>query len=422
MTLTGSTSGQEIGGEAFADPGEIGFQIGCNHADDHVAGSGGVTFMSYGTDESSSGTYAFRKARDDGAHPSTSMVINAAGNVGIGTSSPDTNLELASTNTTLAISTYNDDGAAYSTLVLRKADGTEGSPTVVQETDPLGSISFQGLRNGTTFAEGAKIVARVPAGNAWYQAEDANDTPTELQFWTTSDGADNAIQQRMTIAETGFVGIGTAAPAYLLDVVISATTTDEYIGRFKNSSTGEHADILLLENAYAAHPQTTNSYIDFRDAGDLLDQLRGDDAGGIAETWTDASDARIKENINDLTGGLDKINALRPVSFNFIDDYLSGKMTKYKGKERWKSVKAGFIAQEFEQELPVSIQNCIEIVREDVVYEGVQKVAGDDIEIKKIDIKNNQVFQAYLVKAIQELSAKVEALENNNNQGDSNEV
>ena len=37
---------------------------------------------------------------------------------------------------------------------------------------------------------------------------------------------------------------------------------------------------------------------------------------------------------------------------------------------------------------------------------------GDTINLKKIDTSRDQIVLAYLVKAIQELSAKVTALEN----------
>ena len=206
------------------------------------------------------------------------------------------------------------------------------------------------------------------------------------------------------------VGIGTSTPDYLLDVESTEATSS--VARFNNLSDGASADILILKNAHASHPTNANTYVAFNDAGGTIDSLRGDGSGGVEETWTDSSDARIKENVNDLIGGLDKINALRPVSFNYTEDYIDGKVTKYTANDRWKDIKAGFIAQEFEAQLPVNVRSCIETVSEDITYDDTPKVAGDEIEVKKIDIKNNQVFQAYLVKAIQELSDKVTALEN----------
>jgi hypothetical protein len=116
--------------------------------------------------------------------------------------------------------------------------------------------------------------------------------------------------------------------------------------------------------------------------------------------------------VADLTGGLDKINALHPVSYNYTDDYLSGNMQHTDSKDWWKDVKAGFIAQEFEEHIPVNVKTSKESVTGDIEYDGKTYKAGDEIDVKKIDTSRDQIMLAYLVKAVQELSAKVEALEN----------
>ena len=260
---------------------------------------------------------------------------------------------------------------------------------------------------GTEWNTGPKIAS------IYHGASDADEQG--LGFYVhDSATAGDAATLAMTIMgkadKVGYVGIGDADPGYQLDV--AGTEESSFIAVIDNKGSGNGADVLILRNAHATHPTNTNVYIAFNDAGGTLDTLRGDGSGGVEETWTDASDARIKENINDLIGGLDKINALRPVSFNYTEDYINGKVTNYCANERWKHIEAGFIAQEFEAQLPVSVKSCIETVSEDITYDGASKVVGDEVEVKKIDIKNNQIFQAYLVKAIQELSAKVEALEN----------
>lgn len=91
------------------------------------------------------------------------------------------------------------------------------------------------------------------------------------------------------------------------------------------------------------------------------------------------SDSRQKENIESIAYGLDSINMLRPVSHTW----------KGSSSER-KSV--GFIAQEVEQ----------------VISEVVRTTVDGDTDIKALDYTG---IVPVLVKAVQELSDKVKALE-----------
>ena len=110
--------------------------------------------------------------------------------------------------------------------------------------------------------------------------------------------------------------------------------------------------------------------------------------GAIRTTGSDSfSDERLKENITESDIGLTEVLALRPVKFDWQDkpeiaphfDYGNSKENNY-----------GLIAQEAES------------VSSDLVV-GV----GDDIK----SVKDKPLMMAML-KAIQELSAKVTALEN----------
>ena len=93
----------------------------------------------------------------------------------------------------------------------------------------------------------------------------------------------------------------------------------------------------------------------------------------------------LEENIEDSDLGLSFINSLRPVKYNFIED-------KHDGKTRY-----GIIAQE-----------VIEVLEET----GNMDFAGiKDDNKEKLGADYTQ-FIAPLMKAVQELTAKVEALEN----------
>jgi hypothetical protein len=96
------------------------------------------------------------------------------------------------------------------------------------------------------------------------------------------------------------------------------------------------------------------------------------------------SDARLKENVQDIDVGLGAILALKPRKF----DWKAGKGKDIKGDR-------GFIAQEFETVFPQLVDEWKDAAPEgETPYKSVRQ---DLIPV--------------LVKAIQELTARVEALE-----------
>ena len=104
--------------------------------------------------------------------------------------------------------------------------------------------------------------------------------------------------------------------------------------------------------------------------------------GNNSGSWSITSDERIKENINTLNNGLSIITALRPVEF----DYKISKKHDI-----------GFIAQEYQKILP-------EQINENEPTNETKEFIDDG---KLLGISSNLV--PYLVSAIQELNAKVDA-------------
>ena len=111
-----------------------------------------------------------------------------------------------------------------------------------------------------------------------------------------------------------------------------------------------------------------------------------------SEVWpNETSDYRIKENVTDVSDGvLDKINELRPIHYTQKE---CGIFKKFDDQ------RISFIAHELEEHFP-------DIVKGD-------KDAVDDNGDPVFQSYNNTRLTAYLIKAVQELSAKVTALENN---------
>jgi len=99
-------------------------------------------------------------------------------------------------------------------------------------------------------------------------------------------------------------------------------------------------------------------------------------------TYNSASDYRLKESVAPLSGGLARVNALKPSIYKWKADGSAGE---------------GFLAHELAEVVPLAVSGEKDAVNED----GSIKSQGVDLS-KVVPI---------LVAAIQELTARVEALE-----------
>ena len=96
---------------------------------------------------------------EDEANPDASpFVINTDGDVGIGTTSPDGNLEVSGIATTQYLTRHSTDPSSAN-FVIRKSRGTEAARTVVVSGDNLGAITFQGYDTANNFVTSAQIIA-----------------------------------------------------------------------------------------------------------------------------------------------------------------------------------------------------------------------------------------------------------------------
>ena len=101
--------------------------------------------------------------------------------------------------------------------------------------------------------------------------------------------------------------------------------------------------------------------------------------GATNVQFVTASDERLKENIQPITGALDKVLALNPVSFTW--------------KENGEHIKAGFVAQEVEKVLPE--------------YTDTEE---DEMKTKSLTGGMTAGYISVLTKAIQEQQEQIETL------------
>ena len=240
--------------------------------------------------------------------------------------------------------------------------------------------------------------------NQYFQIGQLGGTGGLIAFYT-------AASERMRISSAGYVGIGTSSPGFKLDIkngggvglwveghstgytqgaiVSSSGTTDSpnnrgqglfmfnhgtdttwYIGGLYGSGNPDRFDICRQSSTsfQQSTAQGTYSLATFSNSGNL----------SIDGTLTQNSDVSIKDNVQNLPNQLDNINALRPVEYDRNDKLKAG------------DHEIGLIAQEVESLLP--------------------DLVGERNGLKTLDYARLSVI---LLKGLQELSAKVAALEAN---------
>lgn len=284
--------------------------------------------------------------------------------LGVNSSTPVAALDVNTLDTPAVLARFGADTTG-STLFFRKSRGTSiGTNTIVQNGDTLGIIDFRGA-NGTGFSPGATIRAEVDAAPGA-----TNDMPAKVVIATSPNGTASPVD-RFTITNAGEVAVGVSAPAsnYRFSVRGVNTGTDPAL----------YVDNSAIAKLFAVF---NNGQIDTGlAASSPYNNITGSAAnvfvssGGILQRST--SSQKYKTDIQDATHGLQEVMALRPVT--------------YKGLNDGEQVFGGLIAEE------VHAAGLTEFVQ-----------YGPDGTPDALAY-GNMVSLAF--KAIQQLAARVEALE-----------
>jgi hypothetical protein len=190
------------------------------------------------------GRLVFSTTADLASSPTERMRIDSSGRLGLGTTSPSVNLHISSSSSPkLRIA----DPGTSATSFGQSNSGLElvggNSNTTAKYMPAIKFGSTDSAFTTTTPKFGAAITA---------EASEAYDADTDggmsLAFWTTPNdpGTGGSLQQRLTILNSGNVGIGTAGPGALLDLAASndgATgTTANNTLRFTDTDANTEAD------------------------------------------------------------------------------------------------------------------------------------------------------------------------------------
>ena len=359
-----------------------------------------------------------------GASDVIAMTITSAGKVGVGTTVPSHDFSVGS-----------NDGGVISLL-------REDADNDISTSAALGKLYFGGDDpTNNTFQIGASIESIAAA--EWGTGGSSTDCPANILFKTCANGA-NTLNEVMRVAHSGYVGIGGVDPEHKLHIysddddaqsvlLLDHAGADSGYGTYlyaradkdgTTTTTGSAALGAVYYNQasaggvdrpvgflYFSDPDGHSHYY-WVDTGNELctsgtggDRGKGQGESGVTVVGDQTSDERLKNISTDaFPYGLGEINKLKPI--------------KYSLKSDSKNVnKLGFGAQTTESILPEVVKNtgaCVDGYTPK--WEKGKERELPSEEVANSDDRSKRTMQyiqiiPVLVKAVQELSAKVTALE-----------
>jgi len=304
------------------------------------------------------------------------MISGGNGYVGIGTTDPDELLEIVS-----------DDPR------IRIRDNTAGGGV-----GNGGKIEFMGHHAGAS--DGKRVFAEV---HGLKQNSTGGDTKGEMIFKVNKGSASTTevfrlessgalavgdSSNRRPLAAPTYMGyanyyrstvIGSTSASYGTDAVGAVTLSFNYdpSGNTSGSFSGDGSEVFFRRSTSFRTPNSANNGIHLQFT--MTDGVTSGD-------FNDTSDRNLKQNIKSITNGFDVIKDLNPVLFDWKDADKGNGL-------------GGFIAQEVETVLPN------DVLGEDYTEGERGQPLTDGKSINTVSIV------AHLVKALQEVEARVKELE-----------
>ena len=268
------------------------------------------------------------------------------------------------------------------------ADGGEGSNTAVGY-QALSSLNSDGADENTCIGNIAGTALTTGSDNTLIGSEAAASAvgaSNQIVIGKSATGqADNSVTLGNADVTAVYMAQDSGATVYCATAMVGL------------SGTANSGNIVVNEGIYIAANNGDN-------------QIRANSAGAGSTTLyignqsiTTSSDVRIKENIvNTEVNALSKLNDLRVVDFTW-NDTSDVSYNNRNARGKW----TGLIAQEVIDHIPY----VVNAVRDKETLDPIPDAKNEDGENRLWGMEYDKLVPI-LIKAVQELSAKVEALEN----------
>ena len=277
--------------------------------------------------------------------------------------------------------TIADSGAATFSSTITSGGTVSVNPTSVGFLTLGASANYGSVSSG---GGGATLYLNGATRGGTGGATSSCVTLATDSFFQVTDGSTN--NAKFTVASDGTINMN--APSGNKLVTVKGQTGNGYYGEVRLGNVDHSAGII------GRHISSGNADLEFwteaYSAGGYTKKMTITSSGNIgAPTGTNiynASDARFKQNITTVENGLNKIIALNPVKFNWLDGFEPSE----DGKDM-----LGFIAQEVQNIIPEAVENF-----------GNNSVTVGEVVVDNPLRVNEKFIIPILVKAIQELSSQ----------------
>jgi hypothetical protein len=258
-------------------------------------------------------------------------------------------------------------------------ENTAGAAWIAEQdsaTDPTTNATTLTLQNINTTTNNYVGIGFVDAGGeiavgTYTKITDQTNAYGSYHIYTRSSAG---YSEKVTLTSGGNLGVGDPFPSHKLEVYSSGGSI--YAGSFDYAGTTGTVGTMKLRLSGGS---TSPSFVDFIYG---TSQVGAIVTTGSSTQYLTSSDYRLKENVIELTGALDRLDNLQPKRFNFISDS--------------ETTVDGFIAHEVLDVVPEAVRGTKDAVDEDgnIIAQGID-------QSKLVPL---------LVAAIQELRAEVELL------------
>ncbi len=296
-----------------------------------------------------------------------------AGNVGIGTTTPNAKLQITGdsaggTGYGVALIDYPNSASSGGCLCIRNSSGGTGAfASIVFETDASTATVSGNNSSPTAFNQGNGFI---------YSQNNGTGSSSKMGFQCWNGGTEYEYLALNWNSANGGQGVNIASCIWANPN--SDSDARNYITNKDCNNPGTNADGRLNIQDRAS------IYVRFIGGNNGTVTLYGTiTQSGASTLYNASSDYRLKSNIVPLTDGLTMINSLKPKTFTF-NDYPD-------------IVESGFIAHEVQEILP----NCVH---------GAKDALSEDGSILPQGMDKSYIV-TYLVAAVQQLSAKNADLE-----------